>query len=161
MRADAGLTGTSWSICDRCGVDLDRPPTPIDWREPAAVAVGSAIGAGGRWAVARGLDVGAAASGAFPWHTLGVNVLGCLVIGIAAIRVATRVASGFVVTGLLGGFTTMSAVAVEANDLADADRLDLAALYVLASVVAGVAATWVATTFTERATASEGSASPS
>ena len=32
-------------------------------------------------------------------------------------------------TGVLGGFTTFSALAVELNDLADADRLPLAALY--------------------------------
>jgi len=48
------------------------------------------------------------------------------------------------VTGVLGGFTTFSALAVELNDLADANRLPLAVLYAGVTLVAGVGATMIA-----------------
>jgi fluoride ion exporter CrcB/FEX len=48
------------------------------------------------------------------------------------------------VTGILGGFTTFSALAVELNDLADAERLPLAVLYGAVTLSAGVGATFVA-----------------
>ncbi len=123
------------------GVRVDRRPS--SWWEPAAVAAGSVVGASARWAVTELADIEAAANGAFPWHTLGENVLGCLLIGLFAVRLTGVVARGFVVTGMLGGFTTMSAFAVETNDLADAGRTDLAVAYVLASIAAGLAATWI------------------
>src|SRR5687768_12669540 len=50
----------------------------------------------------------------FPWHTLLVNVSGCLLMGAVAGWFAFRGASGqdiqlFLTTGILGGFTTFSA----------------------------------------------------
>jgi fluoride ion exporter CrcB/FEX len=48
------------------------------------------------------------------------------------------------VTGVLGGFTTFSALAVELNDLADAERLPIAVLYGAVTLVAGIGATFVA-----------------
>lgn len=47
-------------------------------------------------------------------------------------------------TGVLGGFTTFSALAVELNDLADAHRLSLAVFYASVTLIAGVAATMIA-----------------
>ncbi len=119
------------------------PAIRAPFRKPAAVAAGSVIGASARWAVAEVADVEAVSNGVFPWHTLAVNVLGCLLIGVLAGRINGRLARGFVVTGVLGGFTTMSAFAVEANELRDAGRTDLAITYVLASILAGVGATWL------------------
>jgi CrcB protein len=113
----------------------------------AVIAAGGAFGAGGRWGV--GEVVAAVGSGpapaAWPWATLIVNVLGCLGIGLAARRLARdTVAWAFVVTGVLGGFTTFSAFAVELDDLAEADRLPTAVLYGAVTIAAGVAATFVA-----------------
>jgi fluoride exporter len=112
-----------------------------------AIALGGAIGATARWGV-RWLDDNLGTPmqpGVWPWATLVVNVVGCLLIGFAARRLTLHtVGWAFVVTGILGGFTTFSALAVELNDLAEADRLALAVLYGTISVAAGVAATFTA-----------------
>jgi CrcB protein len=122
----------------------DRPFAPLVL---GAIAAGGAIGATGRWAVAELLD-GAGTPhvpGTWPWATLAVNVIGCLLIGMAARTLSTgTVPWAFAVTGVLGGFTTFSALAVELNDLADAERLPLAVLYGAVTLAAGVGATFVA-----------------
>ncbi len=113
----------------------------------AAVAVGGAIGASGRWFVAWAVDAMASVhqAGTWPWATLIVNVVGCVLIGVAARRVdRNTTAWAFVVTGLLGGFTTFSALAVELNDMADAERLPLAVLYGAVTLAAGIGATAIA-----------------
>jgi len=115
----------------------DRPG-----REAAVVAVGTAVGATARWGVGElgGLDP---TLGEFPWATLLVNVAGCFLIGVAAARLSGLARVG-VATGVLGGFTTMSAFAVEANQLADANEPVFAAVYVVASMALGVGAAWLA-----------------
>jgi CrcB protein len=121
--------------------------TPFAPHVLGAVALGGAIGAAGRWAVARGVEsMGWTSSDAgWPWATLIVNVVGCALIGLAARRLHRyTTAWAFSVTGVLGGFTTFSALAVELNDLADADRLPLALLYAGVTLVAGVGATMIA-----------------
>ncbi|NND74585.1 MAG: CrcB family protein [Ilumatobacter sp.] len=108
----------------------------------AVVALGGAAGAGARWVVG---DTLGTTEGVWPWATLLVNVVGCALIGLAARRLTRgSLAWDFLVTGGLGGFTTMSAFAVELNGLVDADRTALAVLYGLLSIAAGVAATFVA-----------------
>ncbi len=112
-----------------------------------AVAAGGAIGATGRWFVAWSLDsMGAGhVPGTWPWATFAVNIIGCVLIGFAA-RLVVRgtTAWAFVVTGVLGGFTTFSALAIELNDLAEADRMTLAVVYGAVTLVAGIAATAIA-----------------
>jgi fluoride ion exporter CrcB/FEX len=49
-----------------------------------------------------------------------------------------------VVTGVLGGFTTFSALAVQLNDLVEADRTPMAVLYGAVTLGAGVGATLLA-----------------
>ena len=123
---------------------VDRPFAPLVL---GAIAAGGAIGASGRWAVAELVDAAGTPlmPGTWPWATLVVNVLGCLLIGLAARTLsAGTVAWAFAVTGVLGGFTTFSALAVELNDLADAERLPVAVLYGAVTLAAGVGATFVA-----------------
>lgn len=120
------------------GVEGAGPATPSESRFAAAVAVGGAVGASARWVVGELLhgadEVGTVAR--FPWGTLFVNVTGCLLIAIAASRIArSGVGWAFWVTGGLGGFTTMSAVAVELNDAADAGRTAMLAAYLAATLV--------------------------
>jgi CrcB protein len=134
-------------VCyERCVQVVDRI-TPFAPAVVTAVAVGGAVGASGRWFVAWALDAAGAGHvpGTWPWATLVVNVVGCLLIGLAA-RTLERetVAWSFVVAGLLGGFTTFSALAVELNDLAEAERLPMAVLYGAVTLSAGIAATFVA-----------------
>jgi CrcB protein len=104
------------------------------------VMLGSALGGGSRlWLstlVGRRLGV------EFPWGTLLVNVAGCALVGLLAALFAppgrwhdTGDLRVFLVVGVLGGFTTFSAFALEALLLAQRGQLTVAAAYVLASVV--------------------------
>ena len=107
-------------------------------RSVVAVALGGSIGASGRWAVGSTYDV---APGDWPWPTLVVNVLGCLLIGVAVRRIERgSLRWDAIVTGLLGGFTTMSSFAVELNDMVDFDRTGSAVAYGAITLAAGTAA---------------------
>jgi CrcB protein len=111
----------------------------------AAIALGGALGAPARYAVAE--LVGPSADG-FPWATFWTNVIGSLALGFVLVVVLHRFPASqylrpFVATGFLGSFTTFSTVLVETDLLVDHGRLDLAAAYVVASLVVGIAATAV------------------
>jgi CrcB protein len=79
---------------------------------------------------------------AFPWGTLLVNVMGSFVIGMAAAFAAGErpLLAGdarlFVITGVLGGFTTFSAFSLETVQLARGGAWEAASLNVIASLVA-------------------------
>lgn len=81
---------------------------------------------------------------AFPWGTLAVNALGGLAAGALAGWIVTRSAGGadsaslFLMTGLLGGFTTFSAFSLDAVLLWQRGQASLALLYVLASVLLAI-----------------------
>ncbi len=102
------------------------------------VASGASVGASLRWWVG---DVIERSPGSFPWATLLVNVVGCVLVGLAA-RLLVRGSDRWLaaVTGLLGGLTTYSTFANETRELLDAGHGGLALAYVAASVVAGLAA---------------------
>jgi CrcB protein len=105
-------------------------------------AVGGALGALARWGVAAALPPG---DGGWPWATLLVNLTGCLLIGVLSGVLAGRSpepawARPLLGVGVLGGYTTYSAFAVEVVVLAGAGALVTALGYVLASVLGGVLA---------------------
>jgi len=114
------------------------PPAPARTvlRRALLVALGGAIGTAARLAL--GLAIPDA--GGVPLSVLVANVLGALLIGLLAARLPsssdTRV---FVGTGMLGGFTTYSALAVGTVELWHQAPL-LAAGYAVVSVVLGIAA---------------------
>lgn len=111
----------------------------------AAVGVGGALGAAARWGIGDLLAEPMPVGSAWPWATLIANVVGCLLIGLAARRLERHTLSwDALVTGVLGGFTTMSAFAVELNDLAEAGRTSLTIGYLAATLVGGIGATWLA-----------------
>jgi len=101
---------------------------------------------GGVGAVARfGLDgqVGARFSGAFPYGTLGVNVLGSFVLGLL-VGVGLRGSAELLLeTGLIGAFTTFSTWMFESHRLAEDGQLRLGALNVVVSLALGIAAAWI------------------
>ncbi len=100
-----------------------------------SVALGGAIGSVLRYLV--GLTV------AFPLGTLTVNVIGSFAIGLIWVHLADRGLQHwlpFVMTGLLGGFTTFSAFTLDALRLVEEGRVTAAGAYVLASLVASVLA---------------------
>ena len=80
---------------------------------------------------------------AFPWGTLGVNVLGAFMLGALVSLAWDRTpawARAGLGPGLLGSFTTFSALAVSLVTLVAADQWILAAAYLAASIVLGLAA---------------------
>jgi CrcB protein len=105
-------------------------------------ALGGALGALARWALATALP---GSPGGWPWATLLVNLTGCLLFGVLLAALTARFPDSswprpFLAVGVLGGYTTYSTFAVEVAGLARAGDTGLAAGYVLASVVGGVAA---------------------
>lgn len=103
------------------------------------VAAGGALGASARYAIT-GLNIVQSAT-RFP-ATLAVNLLGCLLIGIVWGVVKTvglpREIYLFLVTGILGGFTTFSTFALD-NVVAGVEgRPGEAVIYSLISVVGGI-----------------------
>ena len=105
-------------------------------------ALGGALGALARWGVATALPH---SPGGWPWATLLVNLTGCLLLGALAAALTARSpepawARPFLAVGVLGGYTTYSAFAVEAVGLVEAGAPVLAAGYVLVSVLGGVLA---------------------
>jgi fluoride exporter len=106
-------------------------------------SLGGAIGAGARYLV----NVGAlrAFGATFPVATLGVNVIGSgamgLLLGFIALRLNGSVEwRTFLLTGILGGFTTFSAFSMDAAQLWDRGASAQALLYVLGSVILSIAA---------------------
>ncbi|SEP11682.1 fluoride efflux transporter CrcB [Trujillonella endophytica] len=105
-------------------------------------AVGGALGALARWGVSSALP---SPAGDWPWATLLVNLSGCLLIGVLLGALLPRFPERtwlrpLLATGVLGGYTTYSAFAVDVVRLADDGAAGLAAGYVLASVAGGVLA---------------------
>ncbi|MBM3670189.1 MAG: CrcB family protein [Actinobacteria bacterium] len=103
----------------------------------ALVALGGALGALARAAVVSGF-------GEHPWWgTLAVNIVGCLAIGylLVVLRGSPRADAWmpFAVTGVLGGFTTFSALALDTVVLLDTEPAT-AAVYLGATLVVGLLA---------------------
>ena len=110
-------------------------------RNILAVGAGSFIGGVARYLVSlamKGIGKG------FPWATLTVNLLGCLLIGLLwglLSRNATESTSWglFLTVGLCGGFTTFSTFSKEALTMLQAGQIGGFATYVVVSVLAGIA----------------------
>lgn len=107
-----------------------------------AAALGGALGALARWALTAALP---SPAGGWPTATLLVNLTGCLLIGVLLAVLGARSSAPpwlrpFLATGVLGGYTTYSAFAVETVQLVEAGAWPLAGGYALASVVGGVLA---------------------
>ncbi|MEY2851376.1 MAG: putative fluoride ion transporter CrcB [Verrucomicrobiota bacterium] len=117
------------------------------WKHAAAVVVGGGVGAFLRFAV--GAWVVHHHPGAkFPWATLAVNWVGCLLIGLIYGWVEDRAMLGvslryFLITGLLGGFTTFSAFGMETLYMFKRGESLMAWSYVMASVAGGIILAWL------------------
>jgi CrcB protein len=85
------------------------------------------------------------APGAFPWSTLVINVVGSFALGILVARVWPTAPEWLrfgLGTGVLGSFTTFSAVVISLIQLTGEYPL-VAAVYLLASLVLGLGAAWL------------------
>src|SRR3546814_5442779 len=80
----------------------------------------------------------------FPWWTLSINIAGSLLMGLLIGWLArsggSETARLFLGVGILGGFTTFSSFSLEFWLLFERGQVALAAFYILASVVIGIAA---------------------
>ena len=104
------------------------------------------IGAGIGGSIRHGMNiwVGRLMGTHFPYHTLVINVVGSLAMGLVAGWFAERGAAAghtrlFLATGILGGFTTFSAFSLDAVLLWERHELLLTALYVGGSVAGALA----------------------
>lgn len=105
------------------------------------VALGGAIGAVLRFGT--GLALVRVTGPGFPLAILTVNILGSFLMGLFATFAFHRDIghlSPFVMTGILGGFTTFSAFSLETFTLYERGDIALAALYVALSVVLSITA---------------------
>ena len=106
-----------------------------------SVAAGGAIGASLRFLAGVGI-VRLFGQTGFPVAIISVNVVGSFLMGVFVVVAAQRgltYLSPFVMTGVLGGFTTFSAFSLEAVTLVERGALGHAGLYMALSVLLSVA----------------------
>ncbi len=83
-----------------------------------------------------------------PWATLLVNIIGSFIIGIVvAESLKNEIFANnwrlFLATGICGGFTTFSAFSLENLQLLQNGKYFLFIVYIFASIVLGIFATWL------------------
>jgi CrcB protein len=103
----------------------------------AAGAIGVALRYGLDGLITRG------AGDDFPWSTMAINIVGAFVIGLVVTLIsldANPTLRPALTIGLLGGFTTFSALAIEAVTLAEDGLLMQTGAYVVGTNVLGIAA---------------------
>ncbi|EIZ78614.1 camphor resistance protein CrcB [Novosphingobium sp. Rr 2-17] len=109
------------------------------------VALGGGLGSWLRFVVGRAWTaaLGPVRAGVFPYGTLTVNVLGSFAMGLLAGWLArfgghgesTRLLLG---VGILGGFTTFSAMSLDIATLIERGEIGTAALYTTLSLLVGI-----------------------
>lgn len=111
-----------------------------------AIAAGGAVGSVLRYWLSAWVHSFAGRD--FPYGTLAVNVLGCLLMGFLFALFVERLSSDSVVRaailiGVLGGFTTFSSFSIETFNLLEEGLWLRAGINAGASLVLCLAATWI------------------
>ena len=111
-----------------------------------AVAGGGAIGALARYALSS--QITHMIGPGYPWGILIVNIVGCFIMGVIAEAAAltwnpTPELRAFLTTGILGGFTTFSAFALDTVVLSERGDTTGTLLYVAGSVGGSIVALYV------------------
>lgn len=108
------------------------------------VAAGGALGSVARYGT--GVLVGKFWSSTFPLGTMLINIAGSLAMGLF-IGFLARTTPGwqadgrlFVAVGIFGGFTTFSSFSLDAVAMFERGEIGQALLYVMVSVIVGIAA---------------------
>ncbi len=110
------------------------------------IAIGGVLGCWARYTMTN--SVQGLLGRAFPYATLSINVVACLLIGflftmmVERIAIAPAIRLG-VLTGFIGGFSTFSTFAMETFLLAEQGEWGRGALYVVLSLLLGLLATFV------------------
>jgi CrcB protein len=105
-----------------------------------AVAAGGALGSVLRYLVSL-----VPFKGDFPVSTLIVNLVGAVAIGFISgfTAGAAKTSVLFFKTGVCGGFTTFSTLSLEAFGLLKSGRFGLGLIYILLSLLGGLAGIWL------------------
>jgi CrcB protein len=108
------------------------------------IGLGGFIGAVSRYLLSRYINN---LLPAFPFGTLAVNILGSFVLGfiIYSVSLGRNVSPemrDFIIIGILGGFTTMSAFAYESFRLMELSQMMLFALNIALNVILCIAAVY-------------------
>jgi fluoride exporter len=109
--------------------------------------VGGAVGAAGR----EGVSLAVPTVDDMPLAIPIVNIVGAFMLGYLSVAIARRLPDDprgprlklLVGTGFCGGFTTYSSLATDTAVLLDESHVDLAVVYVLATLLIGAVATFV------------------
>ena len=135
--------------------DPDLADSPASTHHSEAVLLlvigaGGAIGAAARYAAGQAWPT---LPPSFPWTTLLVNVVGCALMGVLMVLLTERFSAPplvrpFLGTGVLGGFTTFSTYAVDADGLLRLGATGTAVASLLLTGVLAVAAVWAGATAT-------------
>lgn len=114
-----------------------------------AIGIGSFLGGISRYLLSQFIQ--AKFLSTFPFGTLGVNILGCLLIGVvfglSDKGNLTQEWRLFMATGVLGGFTTFSAFSNETVSMLRDGQFWYAAAYILSSIFFGLMATFIGISF--------------
>lgn len=110
------------------------------------IAIGGGLGAVGRYLVVSLVQI--MVPDFRPFGTMVVNVLGCLFVGAIMAWIAKSNQTGshlhlFLVTGILGGFTTFSAFGYETVSLIHEKQLNAAAINIAGNLIPGLVAVWL------------------
>ena len=112
-----------------------------------AVAVGGALGSMARHLVS--LELSHRFERSVPWAVFTVNVIGCLVIGLLAGRIASgrlhlsTLTRTFVFVGILGGFTTFSSFGLDTFTLGHGGNHQAAFWNIVGQVTLGIGGVWL------------------
>jgi CrcB protein len=125
-------------------------PAGVEWLMLAVISAGGVAGALARYGLAEAFPH--AAEG-FAWATFGINVSGCLLIGVLMVLVSDvwptqRLLGPFVGTGVFGGYTTFSTYIVDVQQLLAAGAARTALAYLTGTLLAALAAVYAGITLT-------------
>ena len=115
-------------------------------RQVLAIAAGGAVGSLLRFWMSNWVH--SFSDRSFPYGTLAVNVLGCLIMGFLFVLFIDRLSDNPVLRagiliGILGGFTTFSSFSIETFNLIEQGATAKAAANMAASLILSVGATWL------------------
>lgn len=108
----------------------------------AAISAGGVIGSLSRYGLGEAFPH---QPGSWPWATWGINVSGCLLIGVLMVFVGEawtrqRLIRPFLGVGVLGGFTTFSTATVDVQQLVGRGAAGLGLVYLVGTVMSALVA---------------------